>query len=438
MIETKDDTTMRRYVSGGRTRRALLRGTAVAVAAGVAGCSGGDDPGTDDSGDDTGTSSDDTTDSDAQTPADPAGQEPGGPSDYAFRLDDQLPSGFRNEGVIRREGDTAVGSQAWAFDDSYIRTDYVWGETDHDGTLAAWVYVPATETNNDRARDILSAHDDGQTGNTRFAQLGLRQRSDGTGVALVKNKVRADAAVPTAADFPVGEWFHLAGVVDKAAGEVRLYLDGQLEATEPDIDITMEQEGVFAVGARAKNRAGTYIFDRRFVGRLDDVRAYDRTLDAAEIAALAGTNPDDGAGEDTSQSVPSVLQQSLPDPEQYLAQRQIGSERDVGTVEISTRRGRLVLRGPGTGRVTAIAGYLAADDLTPEATWGKTVDDDTKLIGTAAGERQDGLTFDSFRGVALRAVAGIDLVVDGERVATDVRQVRYTPEAGVIEQRPLQ
>ena len=435
MIEAKKDTTMRRFISGERTRRALLRGAAVAAAAGIAGCSGGgDDPGADD----TGTGTDEPTGSNQQTPDGSTGQEPAAPSDYAFRLDDQLPTEFRNDGVARRAGDAPVGSHAWAFDDSYIRTDYVWGENDHDGTLAAWVYVPATETNNDRDRDILSAHDDGQTGNTRFAQLGLRQRSDGAGVALVKSKVRADAAVPTAADFPVDEWFHLAGVVDKAAGAVRLYRDGQLEATESDIDITMEQEGVFAVGARAKNRAGNYIFDRRFAGRLDDVRAYDRALDDAEIAALARMAPDDGTTDSSSQSVPSVLQQSLPDPEQYVAQRQIGAGRAVGTVEISTGQGRFVLRGPGPGRVTAIAGYLAADDLTPETTWGKTVDDDTKLIGTGAGERRDALTFDSFRGVALRAVAGIDLVVDGNRVATDVRQVRYTPEAGVFERRSSQ
>jgi hypothetical protein len=435
---------MERFSTGEYSRRALLETAAVTAALGVAGCSGGD--GSDETTE-TGTSDDADAGGGGTTSA---GQSPGTESPTAepqtqpdpvaaglvFRMNDSLPDGFESRGVTDRPG-SVVGDRVWAFDDSYIRTDYVWGERDHSGTFATWVYLPPGEINNPGPRDIISAHDDGKTGNTRFAQLGLRQRPDGDGISLVKNDVRDGAVTPSITDFPVGEWFHVAGAVDKSTDEVRVYLDGTLEATATDIDLTMEQQGVFAIGARAKNRAGDYRFDNRFVGRLDDVRAYETALDEAQIATLARRDRTALGTPRPEPDIPSVLEQSLPDPTQYIAARQGGFTRTVGTVEISTAQNLLTLRGPGISRVTAIAGYLAADEITPLSSWGKEADGQTKLIGTAAGEGSDELSFSSFRGIALRAVPGIDLVVDGQTVAEAVEVVRFTPDVGVFERTPM-
>jgi hypothetical protein len=201
-----------------------------------------------------------------------------------YRFNDEIPDGMPREGITREAQNAPVGDVAWRFNEGYLKTDWVWGIEDHSGTLAAWVNIPSSEARINSGRDILSSHDDGQTGNTRFAKLALGQRQEGIGI--VKNKVRADRA-GAFASYPTGEWFHLAGVVDKEAGELRTYINGQQQATAQDIDIRMEQEGVFAVGAQAKNRAGNYIYNARFVGQIDDVRGYNRVLSDEQIQRLA-------------------------------------------------------------------------------------------------------------------------------------------------------
>lgn len=128
----------------------------------------------------------------------------------------------------------------------------------------------------------------------------------------------------------------------------------------------------------------------------------------------------------------SVLEQPLPDPSQYINARQSNFERAVGTVTIQSDDG-LTLQGPGQNQVTAIAGYVDGADLAANQNWGGSVDNGSKLVSTSAGAGSDSLRLDLFRGVALRAVSGIDLVVDGTTVAEGVRLVRYSQDDGVFE-----
>ncbi|SDT80995.1 LamG-like jellyroll fold domain-containing protein [Actinoplanes derwentensis] len=79
----------------------------------------------------------------------------------------------------------------------------------------------------------------------------------------------------------LNRWYHVAGVRDHATGEIRLYVDGQRVATVPagpDVVST----GPLSVG-RAKY-AGTRT--DWWSGSIDQVRAYDRALTDAEVAAL--------------------------------------------------------------------------------------------------------------------------------------------------------
>lgn len=135
-----------------------------------------------------------------------------------------------------------------------------------------------------------------------------------------------------------------------------------------------------------------------------------------------------------------VLNQSIPDPTQYINSRQSEFERAVGTVEITTTtgEGELRLQGPGQNQVTAIAGYLDGGGLFTLPNWGGSVDGDSKLIYTSAGEGHDDLEFDVFRGIALRAVDGINLVVDGTTVARSVELIQYHEDTGVVEQEPVE
>jgi YD repeat-containing protein len=81
----------------------------------------------------------------------------------------------------------------------------------------------------------------------------------------------------------IGQWVHLAGVYDPAAGQWRLYRNGQLLASTTDATGAVAVNGNWAIGARG---AGT---ERFFQGTIDEVRIYSRALDLGEIAVLAGT-----------------------------------------------------------------------------------------------------------------------------------------------------
>lgn len=134
-------------------------------------------------------------------------------------------------------------------------------------------------------------------------------------------------------------------------------------------------------------------------------------------------------------TIPAVLRQPLPDPNQYVSGTRDSYERAVGTVEISPSDGTFVLDGPGTNRVTTLSGYLAADALEPTDTWGQEVDNETKLLGTNATFGSDELAFapGSFEGVSLRADAGVELVIDGDSIVDSANIVRYNPTEGVFE-----
>ncbi|WP_433365720.1 DNRLRE domain-containing protein [Streptosporangium sp. CA-115845] len=72
---------------------------------------------------------------------------------------------------------------------------------------------------------------------------------------------------------PVNEWFHLAGVYDAEAKTATLYLNGTLIKTAPVSFTTWNADTAMALGSRMQ-------------GDLDEIQIYQRSLDAAEIAAL--------------------------------------------------------------------------------------------------------------------------------------------------------
>lgn len=86
----------------------------------------------------------------------------------------------------------------------------------------------------------------------------------------------------------LGSWHHLVGVRDAAAGQLKLYVDGALAATEPN------RGGTLSTGTLALGRAQ---WDGNRVdflnGAIDDVHLFDKALTDAEVAALA-TPPTSG------------------------------------------------------------------------------------------------------------------------------------------------
>jgi hypothetical protein len=89
---------------------------------------------------------------------------------------------------------------------------------------------------------------------------------------------RAIAPAPTS----TGEWHHVAGVRDAAAGTIALYVDGAKVAQERTF-ATVATTGQVTVG-RAQWQRNPVDFLR---GAVDDVRLFDRALTAQEVAQLA-------------------------------------------------------------------------------------------------------------------------------------------------------
>lgn len=73
---------------------------------------------------------------------------------------------------------------------------------------------------------------------------------------------------------PVGRWTHV--LITRASGNLKLYLDGVLDATG------------FWTGAFAPTAAGKGVTPFYLHGSLDDLVMYDRALSASEIQQLVG------------------------------------------------------------------------------------------------------------------------------------------------------
>lgn len=91
----------------------------------------------------------------------------------------------------------------------------------------------------------------------------------------------ADEAVSDL-EVEAGEWTHLTGVYDEAAGKVRLYVDGR-PGESVDHEEDFASEGDFAVGRGLRENE----FFRGLDGTVDDVRAFGKAVSPAEAESLA-------------------------------------------------------------------------------------------------------------------------------------------------------
>jgi hypothetical protein len=88
----------------------------------------------------------------------------------------------------------------------------------------------------------------------------------------------------------VGRWYHVVGVRDRAAGTMRLYVDGRLEAT------TAYTGGWAATGSFNIGRGRFGGPNDWLAGALDDVRAFNTALTDAQVTALYTTTTPPPAG----------------------------------------------------------------------------------------------------------------------------------------------
>ncbi|MFG2084989.1 LamG-like jellyroll fold domain-containing protein [Spirillospora sp. NPDC048824] len=93
------------------------------------------------------------------------------------------------------------------------------------------------------------------------------------------------------APLPLGQWSHLTGVYDKAAGQMRLYVNGQLQATASGVT-PLEAHGALQIGRSLYN--GWFV--NHWPGSIDDVRVFTQPLSDAQAQQLAGGTVPSGTG----------------------------------------------------------------------------------------------------------------------------------------------
>lgn len=97
--------------------------------------------------------------------------------------------------------------------------------------------------------------------------------------------VCSSAALIEAPDgtLPVGEWFHIAGTYSPAAGSIRLYLNGDLIASEPGTGNAPPSDFPLVFGMQPG------FGSTQLIGRIDNVRLWNRARTGEEIRATMAT-----------------------------------------------------------------------------------------------------------------------------------------------------
>ena len=87
---------------------------------------------------------------------------------------------------------------------------------------------------------------------------------------------------------PTGQWQHLAVAFDGVAGFIRMYVNGQLVATNAAPASLLANAHEVSIGNRPST-ADAYLYP--FTGQIDDVRVYTRALSATDVQALYAQAP---------------------------------------------------------------------------------------------------------------------------------------------------
>jgi hypothetical protein len=113
-------------------------------------------------------------------------------------------------------------------------------------------------------------------------QLSMSSHDDEDLSSVVWHRARSNSA-PV-----VGQWYHLVGVFDAAAGQLRLYVNGQLQGTGDGPAQPWPSESGLLIGTGG-NTSGER--SNRMVGALSDVKTWRGALTDEQVVAVYGGNP---------------------------------------------------------------------------------------------------------------------------------------------------
>jgi hypothetical protein len=144
--------------------------------------------------------------------------------------------------------------------------------------LGAWVYLDG-----DKGGTILSRMQD----NDRSEGYSLSVEKGAVHFNLVKRWLDDSLRVQTVAKLKPGQWIHVLATYDgsRTANGVAIYLNGQPQKLKINLDDLNQN---FRTKAPLKVGSGAGA-EKRFHGRIDDVRLYERCLSPEEVGLVATT-----------------------------------------------------------------------------------------------------------------------------------------------------
>ncbi len=154
---------------------------------------------------------------------------------------------------------------------------------------------------------------------SRRPQWGLHPWRDGKRLSFMVNSSYADIDLATLPGFNLTDWHHYAGTYDAGTGQAKIYVDGLPAGSTTLIPGLLSE----TFGSTWVGRDSTK--NRYFEGALDEVRLYNRVLDADEILALAAGFDDDEDG--MADDVERVIINDNPD-DSFVTLKDVPPEAD--------------------------------------------------------------------------------------------------------------
>lgn len=187
-------------------------------------------------------------------------------------------------GATDRFGNTG-GALSFATDNDYVAitdADLAFASTSF--TVSAWVrfdqyptYLPGYGT----GRDIVRR---GNYGNYALGTSGSASNQAGFGFAQSGGGSGDWVNVDGLTGFDLAEWSLFTAVYDRSAGAIRLYINGQLDATRTNVT---DPYAFDSTTTEIGNWYGTRTWEYpNLVGSIDDVLFYNRALSSTEVTSL--------------------------------------------------------------------------------------------------------------------------------------------------------
>ncbi|MFE6775287.1 LamG-like jellyroll fold domain-containing protein [Streptomyces sp. NPDC057702] len=189
-------------------------------------------------------------------------------------------------------GAPGVASTALTLDgtDDHVRTGQPVLDTHQSFALSLWARLPK-----DRGeRPMVAASQAGATlrgfelyHSSTLGWVFLRAGADDPNAPVVRAAERpCPETDPTCAGAGLGEWAHVVAAYDYDAGELKLYVNGTLKATEAFTTPWLARGHLTLGGAEYADGIGGF-----FRGDLDEVRLYDRVISDDEVRQLFRQRP---------------------------------------------------------------------------------------------------------------------------------------------------